>query len=318
MTVIRMTVVGALLAALAGQASAQVEDRRQNTQRTRQEGYMNSFDNRTGIDASFNAGDRIVTLVSPAEGTSIDLWVDVSWDGGNSFFTIWGDYGAGTFTRKIDIRAPWTARYRTRITTGFSWGNFIFATDTTPSFADAANGPLANTCFGAIGPDCNFYPMPGGCWRSNTGTLSCNTSVGSQKHDTCCSQEPSGSMCNYVPTWGVCQPEWDIAQDDVLKNRTWLRSYDPTHVSYTDSFRVSNPPPVALNWANSAPVPGVSYLVPQGVKMRTTDFNLGFCSTGCSGSAGTGEVYCQTCSGGGGGSGGGTCGGAGKPPCHQN
>jgi hypothetical protein len=290
-----MTVVAALVAALAGVAGAQVEDHRSSTTRVRLTGFIGMFSSRTGMVVDANPGDRIVSLVSPGEGAYIDLRLERSTNGGVTWKTIADDWGGVvTYTRKIDHTVIVPARYRTRITTGLSSGQFIFSTDRTPFGAPAATG-LADTCFGAIGPSCNFWPSPGECIRSLTGTLNCRTSVGSQKHDTCCSHHPGGSVCSLnLPSDGaVCNDEWWIAWADVFGNRFWRLVYDPTHVSYSTSFRVSTANP--FNFADAVAIPQ-SMRAPVGTVIRSVDAQQGYCVEPCHGAGPVwGETTCLKC-----------------------
>ena len=218
--------------------TAFAQDGRDHVVRHTYSGYLPAFTPFLADEMNAWVGDRIVAVASPGSAP-VDVVVQ-RWDG-----TTWSNVGwllppalPGPTTRQLDYRVTATGTHRAIMrTTTWDGTNYIFSVDLSPSYSSAALNSAANTCFGAIGPDCAFDPISGNCIRLPSGGLACKTSVGSQKHDSCCSAVgPNGSMCAFplppFPTPGLCSGEWGVATNDVLGGRSWTLFYDPTFVSY--------------------------------------------------------------------------------------
>jgi hypothetical protein len=291
----------ALLATPASRAAAQ--DNRAATIRYTQSGFIGQYTYVYQPSFAATAGDRIVAIASPGEGNIVDLKLWISTD--NVHWQLaqdeWG--GAVSQTRKIDrsITATGVVYVRVSVNTGGYSGNYILSTDQTRNNTSATWGP-ADTCFGAVGMSCMFTPAF--CTRLASGMVQCDTSAGSQKHDTCCSRYPDGHMCDGLSHLEkACVLEWGIAQNDVTQGRTWRRNYDPTFVSYHDSYRADSSG--AATWAEGK-ANAASYRAPAGTTLRWNDIQEGFCGSSCTMFLGGENGFCaptSACSTGGGGGG---------------
>src|SRR5579859_7975631 len=87
------------------------------------------------------------------------------------------------------------------------------ATVTLPSTSRAAETGDVDYCFGSVGANCSM------CWgdpRLPDDWVWCFVSVGSQLHDSCCSNDPRGSYCGADSSDGNCDEEWEHSIHDAV------------------------------------------------------------------------------------------------------
>lgn len=117
-------------------------------------------------------------------------------------------------------------------------------------------------CFGAVGSNCtglvpsaNSNSLVPGRTNLSNGHYALWVSVGSIKHDSCCSLYGNGKMCGGAPGAsqatkdaandlfkngdGRCVEEWDKAWWNSIDGRAWSKEFDPNEVPNIDN--VANP-----------------------------------------------------------------------------
>ena len=256
--------------ALPGAASAQVVNNA--VKRTQLNAWLGEGQWRAQGWVWVEAGQRIVAKMAGGSWDA-DLWLYRWQDGANVSVSV---SSGGWCDESIVYDAPASDWYQVSIYGYSGSGNFISTTDITWDKTSRLD-----TCFGASGPNCSGDVAANGCYHYYDGTVSCYTTIGSQKHDTCCSAHSANAIhCggNESETWN-CQGEWDRAVDDRFYWKLWSLDYNPTVVAYANSSLLNKQAYVSewtWGWANNA-----TLKVPNGVKIHVGDAERGFCASGC-------------------------------------
>ncbi len=149
-------------------------------------------------------------------------------------------------------------------------------------------------CFGASGDNCNSFPN-GSCTEEKSGLYRCDTSIGSQMHDSCCALHPGGNFCNEGPTeycdppigksapYQCCTVEWDHAVGDTASiahgHGKWHeRQFDPLDITFkgTKIFAQTT----VLNGVYTSKPLAPAYKHPKGTYLLVEDALMGWCASG--------------------------------------
>ncbi|MFT3769366.1 MAG: PPC domain-containing protein [Minicystis sp.] len=273
MRTVKCLVAGAaasLLLAVPGLSSAQIVNNA--VSRVQLNDYVSAGGVKSQDAIYAHAGQRILAKMAGGNFDP-DLYLYVSVNG------IWY-YAAtstgGTANESIDYNVNSDGWYQVRVKGYSGSGNFVTTTDLT---WDRNTRP--STCFGASGPDCAGDVAVNGCYHYYDGTVSCYTTVGSQKHDTCCANNtPNAIMCggDNSASW-ACQGEWDRAWDDRQWGKYWSVDYNPTVVAYAGSSLLDKQYYVTeWTWGYAN---GYTIKAPNGTWIHPDDASRGFCASGC-------------------------------------
>lgn len=166
--------------------------------------------------------------------------------------------------------------------------------DTGMSQTSAALG--GGNCYGGVGPNCNGAPKAACTLEDATNTYSCQISVGSEMHDTCCGQHHHGFNCGspftpfecVVPPGGTkpaCCDEWNHAFNDTALGRQFSARFKGDDSSV--------PGPLAnLTGGSVASPTRFAYLVRGGTRLWAEDATRGWCKFGWN-TGGPGEAVCK-------------------------
>lgn len=222
----------------------------------------------------------------------------------NSSGPIHSDSSAGGDTKeKLNLAVNVAGQYRAcYVNTNPSMGVFRFTFDLVGPSCDAN----PDACYGARGPNCSFCPS------ANVDTMlrNCPVSVGSNKHDQCCSEHPSGYNCgapgsvSCPPATGwwapyhCCRAEWDRGSWDLGHGREYHSYRDPTTMYYKPDRSIAFPDSVGT-YTYGAPKRGQgAILAPYDRKILKSDADEGWCAGAFPNAyvvnpADGSEVYCR-------------------------
>ncbi len=150
------------------------------------------------------------------------------------------------------------------------------------------------TCFRAVGANCNgpnLLTNGGSCARQADGRMSCYVSVGSNMHDSCCSNTVfNANNCGGNNSNNACSAEWNHAQNDWVSGRSWANViFNPTVVTYrfTGSSRLGAPGTVSERNACGNTVAHFSWTPNSNAMRAPNNFDIwdgharrGWCASG--------------------------------------
>ena len=179
-------------------------------------------------------------------------------------------------TENIDLTALSTGEYRVCAKRGVAQGSGLIHISFDVVTASCGTG--RDTCFGAIGKNCEGG-LGGTCNETTSdGFKICQVAIGSQMHDTCCSSNPNGSHCGGNESLTACTKEWDHAVNDTAaRGRNWAVSFNPTIVTYRGSGESMLAQSVTIGDNNTSKPLARAFKTPVGIDIWDVDAEQGWC-----------------------------------------
>lgn len=176
----------------------------------------------------------------------------------------------------IDLTGLGIGNYRVCARRGASSGSGMI--HITFDVVSAKCGTGRDTCFGAIGKNCDG--VLGGTCNETTpdGLKVCQVAIGSQMHDTCCSSNPDGNHCGGNESLTACTKEWDHAVNDAAATgRNWTVTFNPTIVTYRGSSQSKLTLSYALGENYTSKPLKEAFKTPVGIDIWDIDAKQGWC-----------------------------------------
>ena len=221
-----------------------------------------------------NKSNYLVAKMVGVEALNANLYLEKK--SGKEFIQISKSESENTSTESIDLDGLDNGKYRVCAIRGAKTGKGLI--HITFDMVNAKCGKGRDTCFGAIGKNCDGG-IGGTCNETTKDGLKiCQVAIGSQMHDTCCSSNPNGSHCGGNDTLSACSKEWDHAVNDTAATgRNWPVQFDPTVVTYRDSAESKLAKSIQVGKDFTAKPLKRSFRTPVGIDIWDVDAKEGWC-----------------------------------------
>ena len=227
---------------------------------------------------SASSGDRVLARSTGTSSLNVDLFVIRESDS-----QIVAASQTSNSKEFIDFYAPSNDSYKIKISAITGSGTVHATFDRSIGTSCGAVSTPVDTCFGAVGSNCDGVPILSYCSDKADGLRECQVSVGSEMHDTCCSfpSNFNGKNCGgdgSQPT--LCSKEWDHAWNDTGTTRQWPVTFNPTVVRYrTAGTQLAITVLLPNGSATSYPT-SIGLKTPSGKSIWDEDAFRGWCLSG--------------------------------------
>lgn len=221
-----------------------------------------------------NKSNYLVSKMVGEEFLNANLYLEMKSSKG--FIQISKSETDSTSTETIDLNGLDIGKYRVCARRGIQSGKGLI--HITFDMVSEKCGKGRDTCFGAIGKNCDGG-IGGTCNETTKDGLKiCQVAIGSQMHDSCCSSNPNGIHCGGNDTLSACGKEWDHAVNDTAATgRNWPIQFDPTIVTYRGSRESKIAKSIQIGKDFTAKPMKGSYKTPVGIDIWDVDAKEGWC-----------------------------------------